>query len=83
MGYMTNTDSIKQAMAILVKQPDHTCRLGDENDLTIGEKTILMLPNGDIVSSSPVQHYIKNTDGSLRIITKHSTYNIVCTNVRV
>ena len=44
----------KTATALLVKQPDGSYRLGDESDITIGERCYLLLPNGGIVRTSPV-----------------------------
>lgn len=83
---MGTADKTKQAMAILAKQQDGTFRLGDENDINIGFGIHLMLPDGGIVFSSNVEHYIVNQSANgkeIRIITRHSTYNIICTNARV
>lgn len=71
----------KTATALLVKQPDGSYRLGDESDITIGERCYLLLPNGGIVRTSPVYSWRKY--GGFYITTKHTQYYISCDNIHV
>lgn len=86
MTNLQNTNNIRiieeqTATALLVKQSDGTYRLGDETDITIGERCYLLLPNGGIIHTSAVCEWRKY--GGFYITTNHTQYYIRCNNIHV
>lgn len=68
----------KTATAVVVKLPNGTYRLGDEKDITIGERIKLLLPNDTIVTTSPVQEWRKY--GGFYITTMNTQYFVTFEN---
>ena len=69
----------REAVAVVVRQQDGTFRLGDEDDIVIGKPCCLLLHNGQIVCTSPVDEWRKYKGFS--IMTANSIYRIACSNI--
>lgn len=73
----------KTAFAIAVPLDEHTgeVKIGCQEDIHIGQAAYLLLPDGNIMRTSPVQGIRR--DQNLVIITGNSEYRIICESARM
>lgn len=64
-----------EATAIVVDMENGQFRLGTQDDIVLGQQVKLLLPNGEIVVTSPVQDFWANYQyPQFDVYTQHTKY---------